>query len=470
MTKPSIHPEGPKDTLNQIYISPDAVKLQIKLANKDAAPGPDGLPMNVFAEAVHILAEPLAMLYNLVNQTGNIPKSWKQTRVVMLHKKKTKDDVKNYRPLSMSNHIGKIWERLVNSALKEHLEENGLLDPNQHGFRNGMGTQTNLLQMWEHIMDKLEKEGALVEFWSFDLTKAFDLLDHNQVLNLLKKAGVTGRFGVCIQNWLCGRSQYVEVEKSKSRTVPVGKSCVQGSVLGPTLWLVYIQSLMDELKKSGVNYYGYADDIAIVKTIKTEKDKEEFEKTLLILENWTLKYGMNWSPLKTQRLVMKYRGCIEPHEPFEIFFGGQSIIPLESTAESLGLLISKNCIFGAHIKRITDRIKSITCNIKRNFANRNPELMSKVYNTYIQTRVDYCSQVYYPGKESLIRSIESAVRSYWKIGTNGKPPENIMSPSLRLNFTDLVFVHKIVNGNSVIKYEDTVWTVNDVLSRSIPLS
>ena len=80
----------------------------------------------------------------------------------------------------MSNHIGKIWERLVNSALKAHLEEKGLLDPNQHGFRNGMGTQTNLLQMWELIIDKLEKEGALVEFWSFDLTKAFDLLDHNQ--------------------------------------------------------------------------------------------------------------------------------------------------------------------------------------------------------------------------------------------------------------------------------------------------
>ena len=163
---------------------------------------------------------------------------------------------------------------------------------------------------------------------------------------------------------------------------------------------------------------------------------------------------MNWSPLKTQRLVMKYKGCIEPHEPFEIFFGGQSIIPLESTAESLGLLISKNCIFGAHIKRITDRIKSITCNIRRNFANRNPEILIKVYNTYIQTRVDYCSQVYYPGKESLIRSIESAVRSFWKLGTNGKPPENIMSPSLRLIFTDLVFVHKIVHVNSMIKYED----------------
>ena len=452
--KPSVHPEGPSETLNQVYISPEAVKQQIKLAKKDAAPGPDGLPINVFAEAEDILKEPLAMLYNLVSQTGNIPKSWKTTRVVMLHKKKSKDDVKNYRPLSMSNHTGKIWERLVNSALKAHLEEHSLFDPNQYGFRNGMGTQTNLLQMWELIIDKLEKEGALVEFWSFDLTKAFDLLDHNKVLNLLKKAGVTGRFGKCIQNWLCGRNQYVEVEKTKSSTVPVGKSCVQGSVLEPTLWLVYMQSLMDELKKNGVNYYGYADVIAIIKTIKTLKDKEEFEKILKILENWAVKYGMNWSPLRTQRLVLKYKGCKEPHSPYEIFFEGQSIIPLESTAESLGLLIGKNCIFGAQIKRITDRIKSITCSVRRNFANRSPEILVKIYNTYVQSRLDYCSQVWYPGKESLIRPIENAVKTFWKLGSSGVPPKDFMLPSLRLIFTDLVLFHKIVHEKSVIKFEE----------------
>ena len=339
-------------------------------------------------------------------------------------------------------------------ALKEHLEENGLLDPNQHGFRNGMGTQTNLLQMWESIMDKLEKEGALVEFWSFDLTKAFDLLDHNQVLNLLKKAGVTGKFGMCIQDWLTGRSQYVEAEKIKSKTVNVGKSCVQGSVLGPTLWLIYVQSLMDELRKAGVDYHGYADDIAIIKIIKTLKDKEDFEKILKILQDWAEKFGMEWSPLKTQRLVLKYKGCIEPHEPFEIMFGGQIIEPLDSTAESLGLLISKNCVFGAHIKRITDRFKSITCNVRRNFINKSPETMAKIYNVYMQSRLDYCSPVYFPGKESLIKSIESAVDSFWKLSTKGEPPENFMSPGLRLIFTDLVLIHKIANGNSVIKYEE----------------
>jgi hypothetical protein len=74
---------------------------------------------------------------------------------------------------------------------------------------------------------------------------------------------------------------------------------------------------MDKLKKNGVNYYGYADEIAIIKAIKKLKDKEEFEKILKILENWAIKYGMKWSPLKTQRLVLKYKGCREPHDPYE---------------------------------------------------------------------------------------------------------------------------------------------------------
>ena len=104
--------------------------------------------------------------------------------------------------------------------------------------------------------------------------------------------------------------------------------------------------------------------------------------------------------------------------------------------------------------RITDRIKSITCSIRRNFANRSPEILVKIYSTYVQTRLDYCSQVWYPGKESLIRSIENAVKSFWKLGRSGMPPKDFMPPSLRLIFTDLVFFHKIVHGKSVIKFED----------------
>ena len=164
----------------------------------------------------------------------------------------------------MSNHIGNIWQRLMNEALKDHLERNGLLSRRQHGFRNKMGTTTNLMELWEHIVEVVEKEGALVELWSFDLTKAFDLLDHSKVLNLLLKSGVNGKFGECIEAWLTNRTQYIEVGSAKSKPTRVGRSCVQGSILGPTLWLVYIQSLMDLLEEENVDFFGYADDIAIV--------------------------------------------------------------------------------------------------------------------------------------------------------------------------------------------------------------
>ena len=464
LTRPSIHPDGPNDVLSQIWITPETVIYEIRKAKKDSAPGPDNLPMNVFAEAAGILSGPLAALYNMVQQSGNVPKSWKSTKVVMLHKKKSKDDVKNYRPLSMSNHLGKIWERILNSALKDHLEKHGLLDSRQHGFRSNMGTQTNLLQMWEETVSKLEKDGALVEVWSFDLTKAFDLLDHNKVLQLLKKSGVTGMVGKCIQDWLSGRSQYVQTGQDKSEKVPVNKSCVQGSVLGPTLWLVYIQSLLDRLKKTGISYYGYADDITIVKTLKNETEKAEFEGVLKIIEEWADEFGMIWSPTKTQRLVLEYKGCKMPHDPYKIVFGGQEIVPLEATAETLGLLLSKNCYFGAHIKRIVDRLRSITSKVRRNFVSRDPAIMQKIYSTYMQPRIDYVSIVYNPGLESLLKSVTKAASSFWSLCSSGTPEDKFMEPRLRLIVNDLVFFHKMAKGKSVLDFQ-TMFKQPSPLSR-----
>ena len=463
VTKPSVDPNGPRidigngqtklDVLEQIWITPEAVATEIKKAKKDAKGGPDGLPMNVLAEAVHILSEPLAMLYNMIQQSGNIPKAWKLTKVVMLHKKKSQDDVKNYRPLSMSDHVGKVWERLINSAIKHHLEKHGLLDPHQHGFRGKMGTQTNLLELWEEIINRLEKDGSMVEFWSYDLTKAFDLLDHNKVLHLLKKAGITGMMGIVIQNWLCGRFQYVENNGGISRLVPVNKSCIQGSCLGPTLFLVYIQSLLTRLKDNGVTYYGYADDVAIVKTIKTDEDRIEFETTLKILEDWADEYGMIWSPSKTQRLCLKYKGCAEPRKPHTIKFMGEVIEPLESKAESLGLIISKNCIFGDHIKRIADRIRAITAKIRRNIISRDPEIMQMVYNGWAQSRIDYVSSVYNPGSDSLLQPITKAAASFWKICSSDTPHPKYVEPRIRLIINDLVMFHKMAAGKSALDFE-----------------
>ena len=451
----------PDETLKGKYINAADVYEQIKAANRGAAAGPDELPMEFYAQTKEIISLPLSLLYNLIGQTGRVPEAFKSTKVKMLYKKKAKDDPNNYRPLSMSNHLGKIWEKIMNQELKAHLEKNGLLSSRQHGFRNGMGTTTNLLQLWEKVIETVEKEGALCEMWSFDLTKAFDLMDHAKVLELLHQMGVTGNFGKCIESWLTGRQQFVEVNGTRSEKVTVGKSCVQGSIFGPTLWLVYIQPLMDRLTKMGAEFYGYADDIAIIKRIKTDQDQAEFEAILKTLQEWAVEFGMRWSPAKTQRLVFQYKGC-KPLVPREIEFNGVKIEPLENTAESLGLLIGSSCIFTAQIRRIRDRIKTIMYQVKLNFAILSEVILKKIYTVYIQSRIDYGSAVYYPGIEKLVKPIESIVKRFWKLSPTKKPPKDFVSPQMRMIENDLKIVHKMYKGSFALKYEDIFKTNREI--------
>jgi hypothetical protein len=171
---------------------------------------------------------------------------------------------------------------------------------------------------------------------------------------------------------LTTQKQYVEIGTKRSPEAEVGRSCVQGSVLGPTLWLIYVNSLLVRLEAAGVDVHAYADDVSIIKHIETDAEKEEFELILEILLTWAKDFNMIWNPLKTQRLVFKHRGCREPCPPRVIHFNGDQIIPMDSKSlktkcESLGVLISKNLIFLDHINRVTNSIKSMTTLMNRNF-------------------------------------------------------------------------------------------------------
>ena len=131
-----------------------------------------------------------------------------------------------------------------------------------------------------------------------------------------------------IRNWLVERTQYVEIGKSKSEKTNVRRSCVQGSVLGPTLWLIYIQSLTDLLDKMNIEYFAYADDLSIVYRIRTDLDRLNFEAILETLQNWADNFDIRWSPLKTQRMV----------------FNGLNLLLLIASFESNYLILGKQKI------------------------------------------------------------------------------------------------------------------------------
>ena len=448
------HKEGTLVTgyIDSLYVTPDMVKYHITQSKRGAAAGPDGIPMEAIAVAGEILVEPLAVLYNMINDTGVIPKCFRTARVRMLYKKGEKSDMNHYRPLSMSNHIGKIWERLVKDKLVNHLEVNNLLSKHQHGFRPFRGTTTNLLYLRELIMAKVDKERVPIELWNYDLSKAFDMLDHDKALNLLHKAGVRGKLGAAIQAWLKGRTQTVEVGLSKSEERPVGRSCCQGSVLGPILWLVYIQSLTTILDDMGVDYVAYADDLSIVQRITTDDDKKKFDEVLLVLQNWAKEYNMRWSPLKTQRMVFRYRNCPQPQPPYKITFGGKIIEPLDSTCLSLGVLFDKDLTFKSQIKKVCNQVRALTSLVRQEIANITPTILQKFYQVYIIPALIYCSQIWNPATETSLRDIERAVNSFWKLSKSG-PPKDHIPPRLLLIILDLNYVKKLKDGSHVLEFD-----------------
>jgi hypothetical protein len=301
-------------------------------------------------------------------------------------------------------------------------------------------------------MNRVETEKSNIELWNYDLSKAFDMLDHAKVLDLLHRSGVWGILGKTIQSWLTTRTQTVEVGLSKSEERAVGRSCCQGSVLGPILWLVYIQSLMIILDELDVDYVAYADDLSIVQRITTKDDKTKFEKVLRELQKWAGDFNMKWSPLKTQRMVFRYQNCPEPQTPFEITFGGKDIQPLESTCVSLGVLFDRNCTFKSQIKKVCNQIRAMTSLIKQEIANITPTILKKFYQVYILPALTYCCQVWNPADEIQLREVEKAVNDFWKLSKKG-PPKDHIPPRLLLIILDLNYVKKLKEGNHVLDFD-----------------
>ena len=176
---------------------------------RSAAPGPDGVTVKMLFHARHALAMPLATLFNQILQENKVPLLFKKAKISLLHKKNSRDEPKNYRPLSMTSNVGKLFEHIMNKVLLDYLEKIGYLSSRQHGFRRKRGTQTALVQMWKKFNDIYASKGGL-HFFGLDLSKAFDLCNHGKLVEVLYDAGIRGNFGATLVDWLLHRTQYVE--------------------------------------------------------------------------------------------------------------------------------------------------------------------------------------------------------------------------------------------------------------------
>ena len=205
-----------------------------------------------------------------------LPDDWRIANVSPVYKKGQKSLAENYRPISLTSVCCKTMEHILASKIMKHGEENNILYPLQHGFRKGHSCETQLIEFVDDISKNLQ-EGQQTDILILDFAKAFDKVNHSLLIHKLQHYGIIGKSVRWIQNWLANRKQSVVIDGSTSDAVSVDSGVPQGSVLGPGLFLYYINDLQSRLT-STVRLF--ADDTIAYLTISNNNDAETLQKDL----------------------------------------------------------------------------------------------------------------------------------------------------------------------------------------------
>nr|VZI47463.1 unnamed protein product [Spirometra erinaceieuropaei] len=273
--------EGPK--IESVSFDEATVRKELMTLNESKSQGPDAIPPKLLKELAAELAKPLSVLFQASFEAGCLPADWKSARITALHKGGSKASANNYRPISLTSICCKLMEKIIKRELVRFLEQHNLLSDAQHGFRSGRSCVTNLLNCLERWTRSVEEGNALHVVY-IDFKKAFDSVSHQRLLHKLSRTGVTGNLLKWIQSFLLDRFQTVHVGGQKLTEVAVESGVPQGSVLGPTLFIIYVNDCVSELD-CGVAMF--SDDIKLWSVIRTADDEEHLQANLNRLQQWS---------------------------------------------------------------------------------------------------------------------------------------------------------------------------------------
>ena len=304
-------------------------------------------------------------IINLSIQQNIFPHQWKVAKIIPLHKKDEIIYPKNYRPVSLLPIFSKILERAIFVQVVEYFEENGLLHPSHHGFRQKHNTCTALIQMidtWVEAFDDKELSAVLM----LDMSAAFDLVNHDLLVKKLSAYGFDDNSQLWFSSYLAQRSQQVYIDGALSDPLSIDVGVPQGSILGPLLYIIFTNDLPETIHshpaKNGANFNisceqcgsicCYADDSTF-----TISGKDPQELTRVIAEKYqTISTYMNLNQLvlnsdKTHLLVMASSQKHKKHDNFGIFLdtGSEIVEPIDEE-RLLGAKISNNFLWNLHVR------------------------------------------------------------------------------------------------------------------------
>ena len=388
--------------LPNINITTAGVKKLLLDLDPTKAMGPDGIPPKVLKELAEEVAPILTIIYKSSLRTGCVPEDWRTAYVTPIFKKGEHYDPGNYRPVSLTCVPCKIMEHIIVSAVMTHLESNSILNSQQHGFRKRRSCESQLIELSDQVTKNLE-EGLETDIVILDFAKAFDKVNHSLLVHKLEHYGVGGQVNQWINGFLSDRKQAVVVEGCKSDFTAVKSGVPQGSVLGPCLFLVYINDLPTYVDS---NSRLFADDAAVDRAIKIATDQETLQNNLKSLESWEEQWDAEFHTVKCHLLTVSRR---REKEKRVYKLHGQE---LEQVKESkyLGLIHQEDGSWSRQIEETVKKANQTLGFLRRNLKVGSKRTKNLAYKALVRPLLEYAAPVWDPHQQNEIDELEKVQR------------------------------------------------------------
>ena len=337
-------------------------EIVLSLKNKSSC-GHDEINIKVIKHSIKYLSKPLSKLINLSLENGSVPDSLKIAKVIPIYKSGDKDNCTNYRPISVLPCISKIYEKVIYKRLTSYLDLHNILNKNQYGFRNNRSTIMAVTDFIEQISTSLDQGSAAVGVF-LDLSKAFDTIDHKILLDKLYFYGIRGTPHLWLKNYLENRKQFVDFNGTQSHRHNITCGVPQGSILGPLLFLIYINDVSNssEILKFSL----FADDTNILYETKNLRNPEySINKELAKLSLWFKTNKLTINVKKTNYMIFS------PSKKRKLKSLNIKIddSPLNQVNETkfLGIIIDNQLTWKSHISYVSSKVSKsigIICRLK----------------------------------------------------------------------------------------------------------
>ncbi len=399
------------------------------------------------------------MLFQKSYNTGETPSDWKNANVTPIFKKGKKCKASNYRPVSLTSIVCKLMESIIKDDMTEYLESNKIIKNSQHGFRKKRSCLTNLLEYLENLTKAVDS-GQNIDMVYLDFSKAFDKVPIKRLLLKIKAAGINEKTVNWIKNWLDKRMQRVVLNGEMSEWILVISGVPQGSVLGPLLFIIFINDLDQSLDETNSILYKFADDTKCGKIIVNEESTAQLQKDLDNLLIWADTWQMQFNPDKCKVLHFG-RSNDKTHYTMNGYAPSGTVLENVNEEKDVGVWISNSLKPSVQCQKAASRASSVLGQMSRAVSYRDRVTWIKLYKQYVRPHLEYCVQAWSPWLEQDKKILEKVQEKAVKMvsGLQGNSYEarlkelKLQSLEDRRERGDMIQVWKILSNYDNVNAE-----------------